>query len=130
MHSSQFELYFSSIHRLLQVDHPDFDHMHVIGDLTYIKPNASFSGFTSRSTIEIPLVYEFWSVQNTDKMPVSSHFIVSLLLLLLLLLGIICSHLHIVNNCCWCLYPRGGLLQWGVQLPSSTIQILKIWKVL
>jgi hexosaminidase len=75
---SEFNLYFSSIHRLLQVNHPDFEHHHVVGDLTYIKPTASFSGFDAMTSIELPLVFEYWSVQETDKMPVSAdshHFI-------------------------------------------------------
>jgi len=65
----QFQIYFSSIHRLNQVNHPDFEYHHVVGDLTYIKPKPSFRGFKSGSMTEIPLVFEFWSVQETDKMP-------------------------------------------------------------
>ena len=54
-----------------QVNHPDFEHEHVIGDLTYIKPTASFQGFQSNTKIVLPLVLEYWSVQETDNMPVS-----------------------------------------------------------
>eukprot|EP00580_Thalassiosira_gravida_P009129 CAMPEP_0201628794 /NCGR_PEP_ID=MMETSP0493-20130528/3655_1 /ASSEMBLY_ACC=CAM_ASM_000838 /TAXON_ID=420259 /ORGANISM="Thalassiosira gravida, Strain GMp14c1" /LENGTH=816 /DNA_ID=CAMNT_0048099649 /DNA_START=1 /DNA_END=2451 /DNA_ORIENTATION=- len=66
---NEFNIYFSSIHRLLQVNHPDFEHHHVVGDLTYIKPTASFNGFDAMTSIELPLVFEYWSVQETDKMP-------------------------------------------------------------
>ena len=94
---SQFEIYFSSIHRVLQVslanrhlstiaqlritltrlpmftkvNHPDFEQVHVIGDLTYIQPSASFQRFQANAKIYIPIVLEFWSVQETDNMPVS-----------------------------------------------------------
>ena len=36
-----FQIYFSSIHRVLQVHSPDFEHQHVTGDLTYIQPSPS-----------------------------------------------------------------------------------------
>mmetsp|Transcript_44497 Transcript_44497/g.87284 ORF Transcript_44497/g.87284 Transcript_44497/m.87284 type:complete len:874 (+) Transcript_44497:265-2886(+) len=65
----QFKIYFSSIHRVLQVNSPDFVHEHVVGDLTYIKPTSSFQGFQSSTKIVLPLVLEYWSVQETDNMP-------------------------------------------------------------
>ena len=43
----------------------------MIGDLTYIKPTSSFKGFVAKTRIELPVVLEFWSVQETDNMPVS-----------------------------------------------------------
>eukprot|EP00986_Skeletonema_menzelii_P012608 scaffold6997_cov151-Skeletonema_menzelii.AAC.1 len=64
-----FVIYFSSIHRLLHVDHPGFEFGHVVGDLTYIKPTQMFQGFESPSVMILPLVFEYWSVQETDKMP-------------------------------------------------------------
>ncbi|KAL9180069.1 hypothetical protein ACHAXT_008039, partial [Thalassiosira profunda] len=65
----QFQIYFSAIHRVLQVNHPDFEHTHVVGDLTYIQPTSSFQGFQPNSRIVIPIVREYWSVQETDNMP-------------------------------------------------------------
>ena len=56
---------------LSQVDHPDFEHQYVVGDLTYIKPSPSFQRLQSNTKVVIPLVLEFWSVQETDVMPVS-----------------------------------------------------------
>jgi hexosaminidase len=53
---SQFKIYFSNIHRLLQVNHDDFPQQHVTGDLTYITPTASFDGFAASSIIEVPIV--------------------------------------------------------------------------
>jgi hypothetical protein len=44
-----------------------------MGDLTYIKPTATFQGFQSMKRLNIPLVLEYWSVQETDNMPVSTH---------------------------------------------------------
>ncbi len=75
--NSQFKIYFSAIHRLLEVDNEDFEFGHVMGDLTYIEPTSSFKGFPASSTIEIPLVHEYWSVQETDNMPVSFIFYVT-----------------------------------------------------
>ena len=66
---NNFRIYFSSIHRLLHVDHPDFKHGHVVGDLTFIEPTESFTGFESSSELVLPVVFEYWSVQETDKMP-------------------------------------------------------------
>jgi hypothetical protein len=44
-----------------------------MGDLTYIKPTATFQGFQPNTKINIPLVLEYWSVQETDNMPVSEE---------------------------------------------------------
>ena len=66
---NQFKIFFSSIHRVLQADHPDFEYQHVVGDLTYLKPSSSFQRFQSHTQIAIPLVFEYWSVQETDNMP-------------------------------------------------------------
>jgi hypothetical protein len=43
-----------------------------MGDLTYIKPTSTFQGFQSMKRVNIPLVLEYWSVQETDNMPVST----------------------------------------------------------
>ena len=43
-----------------------------MGDLTLIKPKSTFQGFESMSRVRIPLVLEYWSVQETDNMPVSN----------------------------------------------------------
>mmetsp|Transcript_29778 Transcript_29778/g.61261 ORF Transcript_29778/g.61261 Transcript_29778/m.61261 type:complete len:530 (+) Transcript_29778:134-1723(+) len=67
--NSQFKIYFSAIHRLLEVQNEDFEFGHVMGDLTYIEPTSSFGGFSASKAIEIPLVFEYWSVQETDNMP-------------------------------------------------------------
>jgi hexosaminidase len=64
-----FLIYFSSIHRVLQVHSPDFVHQHVTGDLTYIQPSPTFQGLQSSMRVVIPLVLEYWSVQETDNMP-------------------------------------------------------------
>ncbi|KAL7552772.1 hypothetical protein ACHAWF_018597 [Thalassiosira exigua] len=67
--NTQFKIFFSSIHRLLQVNHTGFIHEHVVGDLTYIKPTSFFPGFQPNTRVELPLVLEYWSVQETDNMP-------------------------------------------------------------
>lgn len=71
---SEFKIYFSAIHRLLEVENEDFEFGHIMGDLTYIEPTSSFGGFSASKTVEIPLVFEYWSVQETDNMPVSFLF--------------------------------------------------------
>ena len=48
-------------------------HEHVTGDLTLIKPANTFQGFKPMTRVNIPLVLEYWSVQETDNMPVSEH---------------------------------------------------------
>ena len=54
----EFKIYFSSIHRVLHVDHPEFEYEHVVGDLTYITPTASFEGFMVGEELTLPLVFE------------------------------------------------------------------------
>lgn len=66
---NEFKIFFSSIHRVLQVNHSDFEYQHVVGDLTYLKPSSSFQRFQSHTQIAIPVVFEYWSVQETDNMP-------------------------------------------------------------
>ena len=43
----------------------------MVGDLTYIQPTDSFKGFQLGAKIVLPIVREYWSVQETDNMPVS-----------------------------------------------------------
>jgi len=54
---------------VFQANHPDFEPQHVVGDLTYITPSNSFERFQPKSKTVIPLVLEYWSVQETDNMP-------------------------------------------------------------
>eukprot|EP00804_Cyclotella_cryptica_P021355 CCRYP_001596-RA/>CCRYP_001596-RA protein AED:0.10 eAED:0.10 QI:1299/1/1/1/0.55/0.6/10/474/1295 len=40
-----------------------------MGDLTYLKPTSTFQGFQPMTTVTVPLLFEYWSVQETDNMP-------------------------------------------------------------
>jgi len=54
---------------VLEVESPYFEYGHVVGDLTYIQPTDLFPGFEAESEETFPVVFEYWSVQESDKMP-------------------------------------------------------------
>ena len=67
--ASDWELYFSSIRRLLQMDHPELSLTRITGDLHRLEPNDSFTGLGAGESLEIPIVGEYWQLFMTDVMP-------------------------------------------------------------
>ncbi|MCC5901052.1 MAG: beta-N-acetylhexosaminidase [Halomonas sp.] len=66
---SGWGLYFSSIRRLLQMDHPELTLTRITGDLHRLEPNDSFTGLGAGERLEIPIVGEYWQLFMTDVMP-------------------------------------------------------------
>ncbi|MBX2882380.1 MAG: carbohydate-binding domain-containing protein [Granulosicoccus sp.] len=67
LNDGNWKLYFHSIRRILQVQSDEFSVSLVNGDLNYLEPNDSFTGFDSVKTIK--LVTEFSHLVETDFMP-------------------------------------------------------------
>jgi len=69
INSNQWEIYFHSIRRILDVKSPAFTIEHINGDLHKITPTAEFKGFEANSTVEINFIAEYWSLFETDVIP-------------------------------------------------------------
>lgn len=69
MKASDWGLYFSSIRRLLRVDHPELTLTRITGDLHRLEPNDAFAGLDAGESLEIPIVGEYWQLFITDVMP-------------------------------------------------------------
>lgn len=67
--ASDWGLYFSSIRRLLQMDHPELSLTRITGDLHRLEPNDTFTGLDAGESLEIPIVGEYWQLFMTDVMP-------------------------------------------------------------
>ncbi|MFC7368177.1 beta-N-acetylhexosaminidase [Vreelandella zhaodongensis] len=67
--ASDWGLYFSSIRRLLQMDHPGLALTRITGDLHRLEPNDAFTGLGAGESLEIPIVGEYWQLFMTDVMP-------------------------------------------------------------
>lgn len=67
--ASDWGLYFSSIRRLLKMDHPELTLTRITGDLHRIEPNDAFTGLGAGESLEIPIVGEYWQLFMTDVMP-------------------------------------------------------------
>ncbi|MGY4877924.1 beta-N-acetylhexosaminidase [Vreelandella aquamarina] len=67
--ASDWGLYFSSIRRLLRVDHPELTLTRITGDLHRLEPNDAFAGLGAGESLEIPIVGEYWQLFITDVMP-------------------------------------------------------------
>ncbi|WP_271910076.1 beta-N-acetylhexosaminidase [Vreelandella alkaliphila] len=67
--ASDWGLYFSSIRRLLQMDHPELSLTRITGDLHRLEPNGTFTGLDAGESLEIPIVGEYWQLFMTDVMP-------------------------------------------------------------
>lgn len=68
LNSNDWKLYFHSLRRILQVTSNDFTVHHVNGDLFYIAPNSTFSGFTD-AVETLKLITEFGHVVESDFQP-------------------------------------------------------------
>ena len=69
INSNQWEIYFHSIRRILDVKSPAFTIEHINGDLHKITTTAEFKGFEANSTVEINFIAEYWSLFETDVIP-------------------------------------------------------------
>ncbi|KXO13424.1 Beta-hexosaminidase [Moritella sp. JT01] len=69
INSNEWEIYFHSIRRILDVKSPEFTIEHINGDLHKITPTAEFKGFEANSTVEINFIAEYWSLFETDVIP-------------------------------------------------------------
>ncbi|MGS2742978.1 beta-N-acetylhexosaminidase [Halomonas sp. LS-001] len=67
--ANDWGLYFSSIRRLLRVDHPELTLTRITGDLHRLEPNEAFAGLGAGESLEIPIVGEYWQLFITDVMP-------------------------------------------------------------
>ncbi|OHX16335.1 family 20 glycosylhydrolase [Chromobacterium sphagni] len=64
-----WSLYLHSIRRILKLDTPDFAIRRITGDLYQITPTASFQGLAPGQTLELPLIDEYWILQESDVLP-------------------------------------------------------------
>ena len=67
--SADWEIYFHSIRRILDVKTLEFTIEHINGDLHKLTPTAEFNGFAANSTTEVNFIAEFWSLFETDVIP-------------------------------------------------------------
>ncbi len=66
---SGWAIYFSSIRRVLSVDHAGFRVERLVGDLHRMEPTADFAGFGAGEEIVVPIVVEYWMLLATDVFP-------------------------------------------------------------
>ncbi|AXE32708.1 beta-N-acetylhexosaminidase [Chromobacterium phragmitis] len=64
-----WSLYLHSIRRILKLDTPQFAIRHLTGDLYQITPTAAFQGLAPGQKLELPLVDEYWILQDSDVLP-------------------------------------------------------------
>ena len=62
-------IYFSSIRMILAVDNEQFKITHLTGDLHKIEPTEKFTGFPAKSSIDIPIIGEYWQLSQSDVIP-------------------------------------------------------------
>ena len=67
--SAEWEIYFHSIRRILDVKSPEFVIEHINGDLHRLTPTAEFKGFGENATVDVNFIAEYWSLFETDVMP-------------------------------------------------------------
>jgi hexosaminidase len=70
-------IYFNNIRMILAVNNEQFKITHITGDLHKIEPTEKFTSIPAHSTINIPIIGEYWMVSESDLMPrwyiTSSH---------------------------------------------------------
>lgn len=64
-----WSLYLHSIRRILKLDTSQFSIRHLTGDLYELKPTAGFKGLAPGQKLELPLIAEYWILQNSDVLP-------------------------------------------------------------
>ncbi|QUM80771.1 carbohydate-binding domain-containing protein [Moritella sp. 5] len=69
INSNEWEIYFHSIRRILDVKSPEFTIEHINGDLHKLTPTDKFKGFDANSTVEINFIAEYPSLFETDVIP-------------------------------------------------------------
>ncbi|OCG31867.1 beta-N-acetylhexosaminidase [Gilliamella sp. Choc4-2] len=69
INDNNWAIYFSSIRMILSVNNDQFKITHITGDLHKIQPTEKFTGFPAKSTIDIPIVGEYWQLSETDVIP-------------------------------------------------------------
>ncbi|UTH74572.1 family 20 glycosylhydrolase [Chromobacterium sp. IIBBL 290-4] len=66
---SGWSLYLHSIRRILKLDTPQFAIRHITGDLYQLTPTAAFQGLAAGQRLELPLIDEYWLLQESDVLP-------------------------------------------------------------
>nr|AAN79723.1 chitinase [Chromobacterium violaceum] len=64
-----WSLYLHSIRRILKLDTPQFAIRHITGDLYQLTPTAAFQGLAAGQRLELPLIDEYWILQESDVLP-------------------------------------------------------------
>jgi len=62
-------IYFHDIRMILAVNNPQFKITQITGDLHKIEPTEKFISFPANSTIDIPIIGEYWQVSQSDIIP-------------------------------------------------------------
>lgn len=64
-----WDIYFSHIQPIFQVDSPEFTVTHVKGDLHRLEPTDQFKGFAGGETQTVAFLARVWHLSETDPMP-------------------------------------------------------------
>jgi hexosaminidase len=62
-------IYFNNIRMILAINNDQFKITHITGDLHKIEPTEKFTSIPANSTINIPIIGEYWVVSESDAMP-------------------------------------------------------------
>ncbi|MBB5193438.1 hexosaminidase [Silvimonas terrae] len=69
LNGKNWEIYFSSIRRVLKLDTDQFAVTHLTGDLYRLQPTDKFQGFGANASLTIPMTLEYWQISESDTMP-------------------------------------------------------------
>ncbi|GGP20039.1 family 20 glycosylhydrolase [Silvimonas iriomotensis] len=69
LNGKHWEIYFSSIRRILKLDTDQFTVTHLTGDLYRLQPTDKFQGFGAHASLTIPMTLEYWQISESDTMP-------------------------------------------------------------
>ncbi|BCL77250.1 beta-N-acetylhexosaminidase [Jeongeupia sp. HS-3] len=69
INGKDWQIYFSSIRRILRVDNDQFKITHLTGDLYRLEPTEKFNGFTKGKPVQLGMIGEYWQVSMYDAMP-------------------------------------------------------------
>jgi len=62
-------IYFHSIRPILDVANEQFKVTHIMGDLHKLEPTDKFTGFPAKTSVDIPVINEYWQLFITDVLP-------------------------------------------------------------
>ncbi|MCO6554916.1 MAG: beta-N-acetylhexosaminidase [Gilliamella sp.] len=69
INNKDWAIYFDNIRMILAVDNDQFKITHITGDLHKLEPTEKFTGFPANTTVNIPIIGEYWIVSESDVMP-------------------------------------------------------------